>query len=187
MAVLVSLLLLLITGLGLTAWLQVGTVWPGHEAFALTGLAFIVGDVLWLRILATLSNLMIIHFSTWHPSGEVQRVPLYWNALYAAINTVRIALILRDRQIWLSEAELRVYNEHFQPVMEKADFQRLLRRASLVSSTERHVLYTLGVPVTELVLIVVRCARPLLTPPHARKAIEHTIRAATRAWHPHHA
>ena len=87
------------------AWLEVGTDWPGHAAFALTGISFAVADVLWLRVLATLSNLLTIVYSIWHPLGNILWVPIVWNAVYVGINSSRIVLILKERVVFLSDKE----------------------------------------------------------------------------------
>jgi hypothetical protein len=41
--------------------------WPGHAAYIATGLAFVVSDVLWLRVLATVGNFGTI---SWHAALE---------------------------------------------------------------------------------------------------------------------
>ena len=47
----------------LPAHLQTRPSWPGHAAYVATGTAFVVSDVLWLRVLATAANVFTITFS----------------------------------------------------------------------------------------------------------------------------
>jgi len=130
-----------------------GTDFPGHAAFALTGISFALSDVLWLRVLATLSNFLTIVYSYWHPTHNRLWVPIVWNTVYVVVNSSRIFLILKERIVFLSTREQQIFDRHFQDAMSAPDFHKLIRRATFVHTTERHTLIRQAAPVSQLVLI----------------------------------
>ena len=134
--------------------------WPGHAAYVATGAAYIVSDVLWLRVLATAGNMFTITFSYFHPVGQVLWLPLEWSLLYVCINAIYIVRILRDRIIFLSPLEHRIYTEHFADAMQKADFRKLVRCGSMLTADRRTTLLTEGEDASALFLEVAKMAAP---------------------------
>ena len=60
--------------------------WPGHAAFAFSGIAFLVSDMLLLRVLAVTSCTCAILFNTYHPVGKALWLPIRWNIFYVGVN-----------------------------------------------------------------------------------------------------
>eukprot|EP00966_Prymnesium_polylepis_P197443 4575412-Prymnesium_polylepis.1 len=104
--------------------------------------------------MAILGNALTIIYSYWHPLGNILWVPIMWNSLYVVINTTRIMLLLKDSHVFLSGMEQVAFHEHFSTAMARKDFQPLIRGATFVVSTEKHALFTQGMPPTHLILIV---------------------------------
>lgn len=87
--------------------------WPGHVAFTLAGLSFIVSDILWLRVLATASCTFQLIFSTWHPIGASLWLPIRWNIFYILVNSAYIAKLLSERFVRLTDEEHAVFASNF--------------------------------------------------------------------------
>jgi len=128
--------------------------WPGNAAFGMTAVAFAVSDVLWLRILAILSNMFTILFNYWHPVGQTLWLPIKWNVLYVVINVWRILVLLKDRIVILSAAEKKAFHTHFEDTMSSQDFQKLIRLASFSVPTDRQVILTEGERTSHLILLL---------------------------------
>ena len=68
----------------------------GHLASVLTMLAYLLKDILWLRLLTIFSCFAGIAFNYFVPATPLWTV-MYWNVLFAIINIVQIAIIIKER------------------------------------------------------------------------------------------
>src|SRR5438270_12202123 len=68
----------------------------GHLASVLTMVAYLLKDILWLRLLTILSCFAGIAFNYFVPATPLWTI-IYWNLLFAAINIVQCAIIIRER------------------------------------------------------------------------------------------
>jgi hypothetical protein len=134
--------------------LQTRPSWPGHAAYVATGCAFLLSDVLWLRLLATVGNACTITYSYYHPNGQVLWLPLEWSLVYMCINSVYIFRLLRERIVLLSKLEQRVYDEHFADTMSKIDFLPLVRCGTFLEAARRTTLLTEGEESEAIFLVV---------------------------------
>lgn len=127
--------------------------WPGHAAFALSGLSFLVQDILWLRALATLSCSLAITFNVWHPVGRSLWLPIYWNVGYVVVNVTYICILLSERNVRLSDFEWLVYDTYFRSSIEPHDFQKLARLAHKRVARTRERLMTVDELPSHLYLV----------------------------------
>src|SRR2546425_9970812 len=68
----------------------------GHLASVLTMVAYLLKDILWLRLLTILSCFAGIAFNYFVPATPLWTV-IGWNVLFAAINMIQCAIIIRER------------------------------------------------------------------------------------------
>src|SRR5882672_11240055 len=98
----------------------------GHLASILTMAAYLLKDILWLRLLTILSCFAGIAFNYFVPATPLWSV-IYWNVLFAAINIVQIAIIIRERTgIHFTEEEKELHDtlfKNFAPF----EFMKLMR------------------------------------------------------------
>jgi len=97
-----------------------------HVASALTLLAYLVRDILWLRtltIFACIAGIVFNYFIAAHPLWPV----INWNLVFIAINVVQIVIIIRERGgVSFTEEEKELYQtlfKNFAPF----EFMKLLR------------------------------------------------------------
>ena len=69
------------------------TIYLAHGAFFLTAMAFLVRDVLWLRVLAILANGLLIGIAITMGEGSL-KPEHYWYILLIAINGVHAAVLV---------------------------------------------------------------------------------------------
>jgi len=98
----------------------------GHLASVLTMVAYLLKDILWLRFLTVLSCFAGIAFNYFVPSTPLWTV-IYWNILFAIINIVQIAIIIKERAgVHFSEEEKELHEtlfKNFAPF----EFMKLMR------------------------------------------------------------
>lgn len=98
----------------------------GHLASVLTMLAYLLKDILWLRMLTILSCFAGIAFNYFVPATPLWTV-IYWNVLFAIINIVQIAIIIKERSgVHFSEEEKELHDtlfKNFAPF----EFMKLMR------------------------------------------------------------
>jgi hypothetical protein len=76
-----------------------------HIASLLTVAAYLLKDILWLRLLTILSCVAGIAFNYFVPATPLWTV-IYWNVLFAIINIVQIAIIIKERSgVHFTEAD----------------------------------------------------------------------------------
>src|SRR5436190_18764079 len=98
----------------------------GHLASVLTMLAYLLKDILWLRLLTIFSCFAGIAFNYFVPATPLWTV-IYWNVLFALINIVQIAIIIKERAgVHFSEEEKELHDtlfKNFAPF----EFMKLMR------------------------------------------------------------
>ncbi len=84
-----------------------------HGAFILIVLAFLVRDVLWLRLLMILANTLMITAALSAGADELE-LENYWYVLLVAINGVNAAVLIYERRLMrLTAEERRLYETVF--------------------------------------------------------------------------
>lgn len=100
----------------------------GHVASILTMVAYLLRDILWLRLLTIVSCFAGITFNYFVPTTPLWTV-IAWNAVFAVINIVQIAIIIRERAgIEFTEEEKELYETLFK-TFAPFEFMKLMRLA----------------------------------------------------------
>jgi Popeye protein conserved region len=124
----------------------------GHLASILTMVAYLLRDILWLRLLTILSCFAGILFNYWVPSTPLWSV-ITWNSLFAVINIVQIAIIIKERTgIEFTEEERELHEtlfKNFAPF----EFMKLMRIAHWHQVAPGDVLTVEGKPLDSMMLI----------------------------------
>ena len=111
----------------------------GHLASILTMAAYLLKDILWLRLLTILSCVAGIAFNYFVPATPLWSV-IYWNLLFAAINIVQIGILIRERTgIHFTEEEKELHDtlfKNFAPF----EFMKLMRIAKWLEAKQGEVL-----------------------------------------------
>lgn len=98
----------------------------GHLASVLTMVAYLLKDILWLRMLTILSCFAGIAFNYFVPATPLWTV-IYWNVLFAIINIVQVAIIIKERSdVHFTEEEKELHEtlfKNFAPF----EFMKLMR------------------------------------------------------------
>lgn len=98
----------------------------GHLASVLTMVAYLLKDILWLRMLTILSCFAGIAFNYFVPATPLWTI-IYWNVLFAVINIVQVAIIIKERSnVHFSEEEKELHEtlfKNFAPF----EFMKLMR------------------------------------------------------------
>lgn len=126
--------------------------WFSHIASGLTVVAYLVKDILWLRLLAVLSCFFGIAYGYFYHSGP-QWVLIGWNIVFIVINVVQISLILRERSgVSFSEEEQELYETMFQSFA-PFEFMKLLRIGNWSDAKVGDVLAIEDQPIDRVMLI----------------------------------
>jgi Popeye-like protein len=97
-----------------------------HAASVLTAIAYLVKDILWLRILTVLACIAGIVFNYTVPATPLW-VVIYWNLLFLAINVVQIGIVIKERRtVNFTEEEKELYQTLFASFA-PFEFMKLLR------------------------------------------------------------
>lgn len=124
----------------------------GHLASILTMAAYLLKDILWLRLLTILSCFAGIAFNYFVPATPLWSV-IYWNMLFAVINIVQIAIIIRERTgIHFTEEEKELHDtlfKNFAPF----EFMKLMRVAKWMEARPGDVLAVEEQPINAVMLI----------------------------------
>lgn len=97
-----------------------------HSGQVMYLLAFLVRDMLWLRVLIVVAQTLLMPFFYCDESGEPCWEPLAWGSLTIAINVVQITILLLQRNpVFLGEAELKLYRSKFRTLRVR-DFMKLM-------------------------------------------------------------
>ena len=124
----------------------------GHLSFGLTALAYIMRDILVLRVLAIASCCFGIVYNYFIPAGPLWLV-IFWVSVFAAINIVNVALLyIQKRGITFSDEERELYEtlfRNFSPV----EFMKLMNLGRWDKSMEGEILATENQPLQDVKLI----------------------------------
>lgn len=124
----------------------------GHLASILTMLAYLLKDILWLRLLTILSCFAGIAFNFIVPSTPLWTV-IYWNVLFAAINIVQVAIIIKQRSgVDFTEEEKELHDtlfKNFAPF----EFMKLMRVGKWLEAKQGEILATEEKPIDSIMLI----------------------------------
>ena len=111
----------------------------GHLASILTMAAYLLKDILWLRLLTILSCFAGIAFNYFVPATPLYSV-IYWNMLFAVINIVQIAIIIKERTgIHFTEEEKELHEtlfKNFAPF----EFMKLMRVGKWLEAKQGEIL-----------------------------------------------
>lgn len=111
----------------------------GHLASILTMVAYLLKDILWLRLLTILSCVAGIAFNYFVPAEPLWSV-IYWNLLFAVINIVQVAILIKERAgVHFTEEEKELHDtlfKNFAPF----EFMKLMRIAEWREAKQGDVL-----------------------------------------------
>src|SRR3954464_5137267 len=124
----------------------------GHAASILTMAAYLLKDMLWLRVLAIASCFAGITFNYFVPATPLWTV-IYWNVLFVIINVVQIGIIVKERTgVEFTEEEKELHEtlfHNFAPF----EFMKLMRIGDWRVAQEGEVLATEKQPIDAVMLI----------------------------------
>ena len=113
----------------------------GHLASILTMAAYLLKDILWLRLLTILSCFAGIAFNYFVPATPLWTV-IYWNVLFTAINVVQVAIIIKQRSsVHFTEEEKELHDtifKNFAPF----EFMKLMRVGKWLEAKQGEILAT---------------------------------------------
>ena len=102
------------------------TIYLSHGAFFLVAMAFLIRDVLWLRVLAIVANALLIAIALAKGDGAL-RPEQYWYILLIAINGVHAAILVYERRLMrLTPEEQGLYEATF-AAFDRVAVKKLLR------------------------------------------------------------
>jgi|SRR5215467_6543296 len=123
-----------------------------HIASLLTVAAYLLKDIVWLRVLTILSCLAGILFNYFVPATPLWTV-IYWNVLFAVINIVQVAIIIKQRSgVRFTEEEKELHEtlfKNFAPF----EFMKLMRVGKWLKAKQGEILATEKQPVNSVMLI----------------------------------
>ena len=110
-----------------------------HVASLLTLLAYLVKDILWLRMLTILACIAGIIFNYFVPAAPLWAV-INWNVVFIVINVVQILIIIKERSgVDFTDEEKELYQtlfKNFAPF----EFMKLLRLGKWLHAKEGQLL-----------------------------------------------
>ena len=126
------------------------SMWLAHLASILTMAAYLLKDILWLRLLTILSCFAGIAFNYFEPAT---RTMIYWNVLFALINLVQVAIIIKQRSsVHFTEEEKELHDtlfKNFAPF----EFMKLMRVGKWLEAKQGDILATEQKPIDSIMLI----------------------------------
>lgn len=124
----------------------------GHLASILTMVAYLLRDILWLRFLTILSCFAGIIFNYFVPATPLWTV-IGWNTLFAIINIVQIAIIIKERTgIQFTEEEKELHETLFKKFA-PFEFMKLMRIAEWRQVAPGEIITTEGQALDEVMMI----------------------------------
>ena len=124
----------------------------GHIASLLTVAAYLLKDILWLRALTIFSCFAGIAFNYFVPATPLWTV-IYWNVLFAMINIVQVAIIIKQRSsVRFTEEEKELHEtlfKNFAPF----EFMKLMRVGQWLEAKQGEALATEKEPLDSVMLI----------------------------------
>jgi len=123
-----------------------------HIANVLTLAAYVVKDILWLRLLACISSLLYLAGALLRPGTPWEAVA--WQSVFVVINVVQIKLLyLERRPVRLKEDEERLYQLVFRALKPRA-FVRLLALGTWEERSAKETIVTKGEALDRIMVIV---------------------------------
>jgi len=124
----------------------------GHLASILTMVAYLLKDILWLRLLTILSCFAGIAFNYFVPAEPLWSI-IYWNLLFAVINIAQIAILIKERAgVRFTEEEKELHDtlfKNFAPF----EFMKLMRIGKWMEAKEGDILAVEEQPINAVMLI----------------------------------
>ncbi len=122
-----------------------------HVANVLYLFAFMVRDILWLRILTVVAAACLIPYFYFQP--EPLLTPIYWNLVFTALNIFWITrLLLERRPVKLNEEEQRLCELVFR-TMTPREMVKILKLASWQNAVAGECFVERGKPMDRLIVI----------------------------------
>ncbi len=122
-----------------------------HAANVLYLFAFMVRDILWLRILTVIAAACLIPYFYLRP--EPLMTPIYWNLVFTALNLYWIVrLLLERRPVKLSAEEQKLCELVFR-TMTPREMIKILKLASWENAAAGECFVTRGKPLDRLMVI----------------------------------
>ena len=123
-----------------------------HFANLLYLLAYLVRDILWLRVITVIAMCSMLPYY-YCCTTDPQWAPIIWQVLFLAVNLAQIALLILERRpVFLGEEELALYRSIF-PTLRPREFMKLLGIAEWKKARPGDVLLEQAKPVPALMLI----------------------------------
>ena len=123
-----------------------------HLASILTLAAYLVRDILWLRVLTVVACVAGIIFNYYVPATPLWPV-IYWNLVFIAVNAVQIVIIMKERSgVHFTDEERELYEtvfKNFAPF----EFMKLLRLGKWLEAREGQLLTIEAKPLDNVMLI----------------------------------
>ncbi len=126
----------------------------GHASFALSACAWLMRDIVKLRLFALASLMLGLLYNSTLESGPLWLV-LFWLSVFLCINLFRVGREIVERLEVRLPADLKAIAAETFPLMHTRDFQRLATAAERVEYVEGDVLLNVG-DSTEHVCLLVR-------------------------------
>lgn len=122
-----------------------------HAGNVLYLLAYLVRDVLWLRLLTVAGMISLMAFYWLQPTPMYNAIA--WNMLFMLVNVVQIGLLVLERRpVFLGEEELHLYRTLFRSLKPR-EFTRLLSLAEWKQAKPGEELVAQHQPVKTLLLM----------------------------------
>lgn len=123
-----------------------------HAGYILTALAFLVRDILWLRLLAIAANVSM-GVAAYGLGGDPRWAVVAWAGAFAAINLGHSAWLIYERHLRrFTEEEKRLRDLAFE-ALDPVSVRRLLRSGRWVEFDQQKSLILQGVHPADLLLI----------------------------------
>ncbi len=123
-----------------------------HVANVLYLCSYLVRDILWLRVLSVVAGLSLMPYYC-SCGDHTLWAPITWNALFAFVNIVQIAILVSER--WprqLPPAERKLREEVF-PELSAGEFLKLLKRGEWRDVAAGDVLVRKGTSVADMMIL----------------------------------
>lgn len=132
-------------------WNQNTYQFIGHLSYSLVALAFLLRDILLLRIVAIVASVCNITYAM--GSDPVNLIAAFWQSVFTIINVVwSIRLIYERRSVRFSEEERELYQSLFRNFT-ALEFMKLVRISKWHKAEPGHTLTELGEEPQEVMLI----------------------------------
>lgn len=124
----------------------------GHLGFVLIALSFLVRDMVWLRGLSIVSQLVLIVYNYFGPPEPLWLV-IAWSLVFLGINLFQIWALFNERRgVRFNEREQELYATVFR-ALSPVEFMKLARLAHWVDANPGHTLAAAGQQLDDVLLI----------------------------------